>query len=129
MESQTGWVARPFVDANGPDRSDGINGAQSEKTIVVRVPGRHIGGAPTRFFTQLVKDKENMTVVGQYESSAWLSKNVIVTAAADTQNLGADMMYVGRIEPRVKYLDLKGRKRLKVRLPAFLCPLACMLSF
>jgi len=115
MEAATGWISRPFVDANGPDRSDGINGAQSEKQLVLRVPGRHIGGAPTRVFTQLVKDKESSTMVATVESSAWLGKTSLVTAAVDAQNLGADMLYTARLEPRVKYGTLKGRKRLKVR--------------
>ena len=114
MEAATGWISRPFVDANGPDRSDGINGAQSEKSLVVRLPNRHIGGAPTRVFTQLVKDKENATVMGTLESSAWVNKSTVATVSTEAQSLGSDMLYTSRFEPRYKYFNLKGRKRLKV---------------
>lgn len=51
-ENQAGWIARPFLDSNGPDRSDGINGGQAERTGTLRLPSQYIGGAPSRVMLQ-----------------------------------------------------------------------------
>ena len=102
------------MDANGPDQSDGINGAQCEKSFILRLPNQHIGGAPTRVLTQLVKDKDNSTKVGQVESSPWFSKSAVTTLSLEAQNLQDDVLYNWRVEPRYKYFHYKGRKRLKV---------------
>lgn len=51
-ENQAGWIARPFVDSNGPDRSDGINGGQAERSGTLRLPQQYIGGAPARVLFQ-----------------------------------------------------------------------------
>jgi hypothetical protein len=52
-ENQAGWIARPFVDSNGPDRSDGINGGQAERQSTLRAPNQYIGGAPARILVQV----------------------------------------------------------------------------
>lgn len=52
-ENQAGWIVRPFVDSNGPDRSDGINGGQAERHGTLRLPSQFIGGAPSRVLFQV----------------------------------------------------------------------------
>jgi hypothetical protein len=52
-ENQAGWIVRPFVDSNGPDRSDGINGGQAERQGIVRLPKQFIGGSPSRVLFQV----------------------------------------------------------------------------
>jgi hypothetical protein len=52
-ENQAGWIVRPFVDSNGPDRSDGINGGQAERHGTLRLPHQYMGGALSRVLFQV----------------------------------------------------------------------------
>ncbi|NJR42411.1 MAG: hypothetical protein HC767_06845 [Akkermansiaceae bacterium] len=58
-ENQAGWIVRPFVDSNGPDRSDGINGGQAERHGTLRLPNQYIGGAPSRVLFQVLLPTTN----------------------------------------------------------------------
>jgi hypothetical protein len=52
-ENHQGWVSRPFVDTNGPDKSDGISGGQSERSYTLRPPKKFVGGVVGRLFLQV----------------------------------------------------------------------------
>jgi Translocase of chloroplast 159/132, membrane anchor domain len=63
---------------------------------------------------QAVKDKESRTFVGSLEGSTWLGKNLSLTTATDSQTIGAnDMLFTARVEPRVKWLQVRGSRRMK----------------
>lgn len=62
---------------------------------------------------QSVKDKESMVLVCNAESSASIGRDNVVTTSLESQTLSGDAIYTMRVEPRFKYLEINGRKRLK----------------
>ncbi len=57
MEYETVHLRRPFVEANGLDHDDGIDGVTTEKSAVLRRGGQHLGGMPVFASAQMQKDK------------------------------------------------------------------------
>lgn len=47
------------------------------------------------------------------ESSASIGRDNVVTTSLESQTLSGDAIYTLRVEPRIKYLKVNGRKRLK----------------
>lgn len=68
-ENQAGWIVRPFVDSNGPDRSDGINGGQAERHGTLRLPNQYIGGAPSRVLFQVIASLVPMCTVHHQDTT------------------------------------------------------------
>jgi hypothetical protein len=62
---------------------------------------------------QSVKDKESMVLVCNAESSLSLGRDNVVTLSLESQTLSGDAIYTVRVEPRLKYGNLGGRKRFK----------------
>ena len=52
-----GRVRRPYVEANGLDHDDGIDGVTTEKSSVLRRKGQLLGGMPLFASAQMQKDK------------------------------------------------------------------------
>lgn len=48
---------RPFVEPTGLDHDDGIDGLSTERSIVLRRKGQHVGGIPLFAMAQMQKDK------------------------------------------------------------------------
>lgn len=48
-----GWQVRPYLDSNGPDKSDGINGGQSTRELHLKPPGQHTGGLEATVLVQV----------------------------------------------------------------------------
>jgi hypothetical protein len=114
QECMGGWTIRPYVDANGPDKSDGINGGQSSKEFVFRRPKQHTGGVLSSLVVQSVKDKVSRTLLVASDSTTWLDRNRGLTFGVGYQTIGpSDQLTTLRLEPRVKYGRFRGRRRLK----------------
>lgn len=61
-----------------------------------------------------MKDKNSMVLICQSDTSASIGRDNVVTGSFDTQTLGGGaVMYTVRMEPRIKYGEIAGRKRLK----------------
>ena len=50
-------MRRPYVEANGLDHDDGIDGVTTEKSSVLRRKGQLLGGMPLFASAQMQKDK------------------------------------------------------------------------
>ncbi len=57
MMSERVRMCRPFVEPTGLDHDDGIDGLSTERGIVLRRKGQHIGGIPVFAVAQMQKDK------------------------------------------------------------------------
>ena len=62
---------------------------------------------------QSVKDKDSMVLVCNAETSASIGRDNVVTASLENQTLSGDAIYTVRMEPRIKYGEIGGRKRFK----------------
>jgi hypothetical protein len=62
---------------------------------------------------QSVKDKDSMVLVCNAETSVPIGRDNMVTASLESQTLSGDAIYTVRIEPRIKYGEIGGRKRFK----------------
>jgi hypothetical protein len=56
---------------------------------------------------QVIKDKENGTVTTSVEPAYWVGKNLVLSGHLGCQTIAPDQFYYGRIEPRVRYGNIK----------------------
>ena len=70
-----GRACRPYVEANGLDHDDGIDGVTTEKSSVLRRKGQLLGGMPLFASAQMQKDKN--------QASFQVSVTPVVVSAND----------------------------------------------
>lgn len=102
LESAGGWIARPFVESQGLDHDDGIDGFSVERSAMLRSKGQHLGGVPAFVMAQLHKDKTQFSLQSEAEASVHHTSKHVTTATADLQTIGQDMLYTSKVETRLK---------------------------
>ncbi len=75
-------MCRPFVEPTGLDHDDGIDGLSTERGIVLRRKGQHIGGIPVFAVAQMQKDKNQQMLNVRSSSTLCHSLNLPMHAAA-----------------------------------------------
>ncbi|KAK9820840.1 hypothetical protein WJX81_004481 [Elliptochloris bilobata] len=115
LEQPGGWLARPFVEANGLDHDDGIDGVTTEKSSVLRRKGQLLGGMPIFASAQMQKDKNQASFQGEVEGSAYHGVNAVSTAGVQVLTTQRDLIYTAHAETRVRNL---GRNKTALGLTA-----------
>ncbi|KAK9858808.1 hypothetical protein WJX84_002378 [Apatococcus fuscideae] len=110
LESNSGWLARPFVEAHGVDHDDNVDGFSVERVYTLRKPSQYLGGAPSTVIVQLHKDKNQFSLQSEADSSYWHRSNWVSSAGLGLQNIQSDMLYTGQLQTRLKFLGEKGPK-------------------
>ncbi|KAK9917294.1 hypothetical protein WJX75_002892 [Coccomyxa subellipsoidea] len=102
LEQPGGWLARPFVEPTGLDHDDGIDGLSTERSIVLRRKGQHVGGIPLFAMAQMQKDKNQQMLNADVEASVYHTARLVSTAALDLMTTQRDLIYTARAETRLK---------------------------
>ncbi|EIE27818.1 hypothetical protein COCSUDRAFT_26914 [Coccomyxa subellipsoidea C-169] len=102
LEQPGGWLARPFVEPTGLDHDDGIDGLSTERSIVLRRKGQHVGGIPLFAMAQMQKDKNQQMLNADVEASVYHTSRLVSTAALDLMTTQRDLIYTARAETRLK---------------------------
>ncbi|CAL5224470.1 g7162 [Coccomyxa viridis] len=102
LEAPGGWLARPFVEPTGLDHDDGIDGLSTERGIVLRRKGQHIGGIPVFAVAQMQKDKNQQMLNADVEASVYHNSRLVSTGALDVMTTQRDVIYTAKAETRVK---------------------------
>ncbi|KAK9837680.1 hypothetical protein WJX74_002838 [Apatococcus lobatus] len=110
LESNSGWLARPFVEAHGVDHDDNVDGFSIERVYTLRKPSQYLGGAPSTVIVQLHKDKNQFSLQSEADSSYWHKSFWVSSAGVGLQNIQSDMLYTGQLQTRLKFLGQKGPK-------------------
>mmetsp|Transcript_1681 Transcript_1681/g.5895 ORF Transcript_1681/g.5895 Transcript_1681/m.5895 type:complete len:965 (+) Transcript_1681:133-3027(+) len=111
LESANRWQVRPVVESHGYDHQSGIDGFSVEKglnleeAINPRLPRqkRLRSKTPAVISGQIMKDKKEMNIQAEAETSVAHKQGLTTTAGLDVQTVGRDLAYTARTETRWKH--------------------------
>eukprot|EP00884_Botryococcus_braunii_P017151 jgi/Botrbrau1/4119/Bobra.152_3s0065.1 len=103
LESQTGWITRPYVEQITYDHDDGIETVLAERHLVLRPRTQYLGGAPLFLMTQIQKDKTQSFIMTDAEVMVPLVGGLSLLGGADMTH-HRDSMYSGHLDARLEVL-------------------------